>query len=122
MEGENVGTLSHAANHTGSGSSPWHVEVDSAGRVYVADPKAGCVAMYSRTWEYQETLGSRESEETLGSRLREPVAVEVDRHGVIYVADRASKKVHMYDSKLEYVGALEGVEDPQAIGLYRCAG
>lgn len=78
---------------------PYGVLIDSAGRLYIADPGGGVVhCMDPKEGRYTIISGEE------GSRLRTPIGLTEDNQGRIYITDSAAASVFRYDPA---VGSLK---------------
>jgi DNA-binding beta-propeller fold protein YncE len=82
---------------------PSAVYVDSADRLYVADPAALRVNVIDLKTHEVMTIAETKEEE-----LRSPVGVVADAEGRIYVSDSILKKVLVFDKKGAYLSQFEG--------------
>ncbi|MBI4492460.1 MAG: SMP-30/gluconolactonase/LRE family protein [Chloroflexi bacterium] len=85
-------------------NEPNDVDLDAAGRAYVADSGNHRVQVFNPDGTYAATLGTGYG--TGSYQFKYPNGVAVDSSGTIYVADRDNHRVQIYDSNRVYVAAL----------------
>lgn len=95
---------------------PEGVAVDSGGRIFVADPRAGIVRMFDPERKKYKELRAHRSDPMVA-----PVDVALDGAGRVYVSDAARARLFVFSSKGKFLHTLGGLGREESIFL-RCTG
>jgi len=99
-----VGEAGVAGDDNSHFDRPHDVDLDSNGRVYVADAMNHRVQIFSNAGLYLDTLGAGYGGGNY--QFNEPRGLAVDTNGNIYVADRFNHRVQIYASSHIYVATI----------------
>ncbi|MBS3957083.1 MAG: hypothetical protein KGZ40_06110 [Clostridiales bacterium] len=96
----------------GALSEPLGVDVSAEGLVYVTDPTAGEVKVYTVEGEYRFSFSGINDEDA--TSLVTPVYVEVAPNGEVYVTDRRHRSLYVFSPSGEYLRKVEPADAEEA--------
>lgn len=113
----NNGTL----GGTGTGNfeywSPFGLDIDESGNIYVADMVNHRVQIFDSNGVFIRTLGITGEEGTDNAHFKYPYSVAVNKDGNIYVADMGNKRVQVFSNSGSYLRTI-GPEIPGTTGFW----
>ena len=104
-EGEYISSWGSPGSGEGEFNLPWGLDLDSSGRVYVADWRNDRIQRFSPDGEFIDMFGTHGDGE---GQFNRPSDVAVDDGGFIYVADWVNQRVQVFDAKWNFQASLRG--------------
>ena len=104
-DGRYLGKFSSYGNEPGQLDSPWGIDVDKDGFIYVADHKNNRIQKFDPDGSFVQLFG--QSGAGRGS-LKRPTDVTVDLDGDIYIADWLNNRVQVFAKDGQFLTSFVG--------------
>jgi len=85
---------------------PTGMDIDSSGRIYVANTSNNRVDVFTPEFQHINSIGGEKG--TGNNQFYLPSDVAVSSDGKLFVLDNGNSRVQVYDSSLKYIGTIAG--------------